>query len=145
MTVYDFPATEFVGSFIGNPPMNFLKLQVGVTSQDGSVRVAVGGQALQVPAAVGNSGDAEVLMGIRAEYIQASHANGASANGFDADTLVVEPLGSHLLITVSVGDQLLKVVTRADFQVQPGQRLRLEPEMDKIRWLRSSDGASIAV
>jgi hypothetical protein len=58
---------------------------------------------------------------------------------------VVEPLGSHLLITASVGDQLLKVVTRADFDARPGQRLRLQPEMDKVRWLRTSDGVTIAV
>jgi hypothetical protein len=50
-----------------------------------------------------------------------------------------------LLITASVGDQLLKVVTRADFDAQPGQRLRLQPEMDKVRWLRTSDGVTIGV
>jgi multiple sugar transport system ATP-binding protein len=143
MTVYDHPATEFVGSFIGNPPMNFLR--VGVSRADGLARVAIGGQALQAPLAIANSGDADVLMGIRAEYIQASHANGPTPDGFEADALVVEPLGSHLLITASVGDQLLKVVTRADFDVHPGQRLHLQPEMDKIRWLRTSDGMVIGV
>jgi len=143
MTVYDHPVTEFVGSFIGNPPMNFLR--VGVSRQDGFARVAIGGQALQAPQAIANSGDPDVLMGIRAEYIQASHTNGPTADGFDADALVVEPLGSHLLITASVGDQLLKVVTRADFDVHPGQRLHLQPEMDKIRWLRTSDGVVIGV
>src|ERR1700730_11401025 len=74
MTVYDYPSTEFVGSFIGNPPMNFLK--AGVTRTDGQARVAIGGQALQAPAAIANSGDVDVLLGIRAEYIQASHTNG---------------------------------------------------------------------
>jgi multiple sugar transport system ATP-binding protein len=143
MTVYDYPSTEFVGSFIGNPPMNFLK--AGVTRADGHTRVAIGGQALLAPAVLANSGDVDVLMGIRAEYIQASHPNGAATDGFDADTLVVEPLGSHLLITASVGDQLLKVVTRADFDAQPGQRLHLQPEMDKVRWLRSSDGVTIGL
>jgi len=107
--------------------------------------VAIGGQALRAPAAIANSGDGEVLLGIRAEYIQASHSKGTALDGFDADTLVVEPLGSHLLITASVGDQLLKVVTRADFDAQPGQRLHLQPEMDKVRWLRSSDGMTIGL
>ena len=143
MTVYDYPSTEFVGSFIGNPPMNFLK--AGISRENGHTRVAIGKQALQAPAEIANSGEADVLMGIRAEYIQASQTGGTSTEGFDAETLVVEPLGSHLLITASVGDQLLKVVTRADFDAQPGQRLRLEPEMDKIRWLRTSDGVSIGV
>jgi multiple sugar transport system ATP-binding protein len=142
MTVYDYPSTEFVGSFIGNPPMNFLK--AGIGRENGYTRVAIGGQALQAPATIANSGEADVLMGIRAEYIRASHPGGANAaEGFNADTLVVEPLGSHLLITAIVGDQILKVVTRADFDVQPGQRLRLQPEMDKIRWLRTSDGMTI--
>jgi multiple sugar transport system ATP-binding protein len=143
MTVYDYPSTEFVGSFIGNPPMNFLR--AGVNPGNGFTQVAIGGQTLQAPSAVGMSGDTDVLMGIRAEYIQASHATSATADGFDAEALVVEPLGSHLLITASVGDQLLKVVTRADFDAQPGQRLRLNPEMDKIRWLRTSDGMTIGV
>ena len=98
MTVYDYPATEFVGSFIGNPPMNFLKRR-RQSGMMGYTRVAIGGQALRAPAAIANSGDADVLMGIRAEYIQASHANGQPRDGFDADALVVEPLGSHLLIT----------------------------------------------
>ena len=50
--------------------MNFLR--VGVTRTDGLARVALGDQALQAPSAIANSGDADVLMGIRAEYIQAS-------------------------------------------------------------------------
>src|SRR5215211_6179707 len=42
MVVYDRPATEFVGSFIGNPPMNFLK---GIAQSDnGHTRVAIGSQ-----------------------------------------------------------------------------------------------------
>src|SRR5438270_1393925 len=143
MTVYDYPSTEFVGSFIGNPPMNFLK--AGVSRENGHTRVAIGGQGLQAPAAVADSGEADVLVGIRAEYIQASHPAGATTEGFDADTLVVEPLGSHLLITASVGDQLLKVVTRAAFDAQPGPRLPLQLQMDTLRWLRTSDGATIGV
>src|SRR5437763_15376932 len=43
MTVYDYPSTEFVGSFIGNPPMNFLKARI--SRENGHSRVAIGGQA----------------------------------------------------------------------------------------------------
>jgi multiple sugar transport system ATP-binding protein len=138
MTVYDYPATEFVGSFIGNPPMNFLR--AAVRPDGAQTRVVIGDQELTAPAEVAISGDDTVLLGIRAEYIQASSANGASPNGLEAEALVVEPLGSHLLVTAGIGDQRLKVVTRTDFAVQPGQRLHLQPEVDKIRWLRASDG-----
>src|SRR5437588_4828463 len=44
MQVYDHPATEFVGSFIGSPPMNFLR--ASVTSDNGHSAVAIGSQTL---------------------------------------------------------------------------------------------------
>src|ERR671939_174335 len=49
MVVYDRPATEFVGSFIGSPPMNFLR---GVAhSENGHASVAIGSQQLPAPLA----------------------------------------------------------------------------------------------
>jgi hypothetical protein len=35
-------------------------------------------------------------------------------------------------------------VTRTDFPARPGQPIWLQPEPDKLRWLRSSDGAALA-
>jgi multiple sugar transport system ATP-binding protein len=142
MAVYDRPAEEFVGRFIGNPPMNFLR--GSVAGSNGTTRVAFGDQTLPAPAAVGASGEADLLVGIRAENIQARVDASTAPGALRAETLVVEPLGSHLLVTATVGDQPLKVITRTDFPVKPGQPLWLEPELDKIRWLRSSDGVAIA-
>src|SRR4051794_19685779 len=49
MTVYDRPATEFVGSFIGNPPMNFLR---GVARSDNRhATIAIGGRTRPTPPA----------------------------------------------------------------------------------------------
>src|SRR5215211_2276542 len=135
MEVYDRPATEFVGSFIGNPPMNFLR---GVaTRENGHARVSFGAQGLSAPAAVADAAGGGVLVGIRAENIQASHSpppdSGQSENAdgaLAAETLVVEPLGSHLLITAVLEGQQLKVVTRTDFSASPGQRIWLRPEPD---------------
>jgi multiple sugar transport system ATP-binding protein len=143
MVVYDQPATEFVGSFIGNPPMNFLR--GSVTRENGHARVSLGDQALLAPPALADAAEEAVLIGIRAENIQAS-ADAASAPGaLVAETLVVEPLGSHLLITALLDGQQLKVITRTDFPAGPGRPIWLRPEPDKIRWLRSSDGAALQV
>src|SRR5438094_1404179 len=58
MVVYDQPATEFVGSFIGNPPMNFLR---GTSlSENGHARVSIGSQALDAPASVAQVADVRV-------------------------------------------------------------------------------------
>ncbi len=139
MVVYDRPATEFVGSFIGSPPMNFLR---GVAHSDnGHTRVAIGSQVLPAPPAVGQTDN--VLVGIRAENIVASAAPPPGSAALQAETVVVEPLGSHLLITATIDGQVLKVVTRTDFPARPGDAIWLLPESDKLRWLRASDGASI--
>jgi multiple sugar transport system ATP-binding protein len=141
MVVYDRPATEFVGSFIGSPPMNFLR---GVArSENGRSVVTIGSQTLAAPPAVAQADD--VLIGIRAENIQASAAAVAPGAGLQAETVVVEPLGSHLLITATVEGQVLKIVTRTDFATRPGESIWLQPEVDKLRWLRASDGAALAV
>jgi multiple sugar transport system ATP-binding protein len=140
MEVYDKPATEFVGSFIGSPPMNFLRGTA--ESENGHARVSIGGQTLLGPAAVAEAEN--VLVGIRAENIVAT-ATAPAAGALEAETVVVEPLGSHLLLTVTVEGQLLKVVTRTDFPARPGEPIWLQPETDKVRWLRASDGLAIGV
>ena len=143
MVVYDRPATEFVGGFIGSPPMNFLR--GSVARENGRARVAIGDQAIDAPAGLAEAVDGEVLVGIRAENIEASADATPAPGTLAGETLVVEPLGSHLLITATVGSQQLKVVTRTDFATNPGQPIWLTPEPDKIRWLRATDGAAIQV
>jgi len=143
MVVYDRPATEFVGSFIGSPPMNFLRGVAG--SDNGKAVVTIGSQTLSAPPALVQAAADGVLLGIRAENIQASAAAPAPGSALQAETVVVEPLGSHLLITATVEGQVLKVVTRTDFATRPGESIWLQPEVDKLRWLRASDGAALAV
>jgi multiple sugar transport system ATP-binding protein len=142
MVVYDRPATQFVGSFIGNPPMNFLH---GLTERtNGHTTVKIGNQAIQAPPNVAEAaGQEDVLVGIRAENIVAS-AEAPADGALRAETVVVEPLGSHLLLTTDVEGQLIKVVTRTDFPARAGQPVWLQPEPEKLRWLRSTDGAALA-
>src|SRR5215208_4496268 len=139
MVVYDRPATEFVGSFIGSPPMNFLRGTA--RSDNGLARVQIGDQWLHAPATIASA--EEVLVGIRAENLNASASaplNGAES--LKAETVVVEPLGSHLLVTATVEGQLVKVVTRTDFPARAGTPIWLEPEQEKLRWLRAVDGTA---
>jgi multiple sugar transport system ATP-binding protein len=139
--VYNNPAAHFIGSFIGNPPMNFLTARL---AEDRPAAV-VGPAALPIDATMAGrlrgANGAGLWLGIRAENIEAgaSPAEGA----LPARVLVVEPLGSHNLLTVAVGDEQLKVNTHADARFTPGQEvwLRLAPE--KIRWLDRGSGMAI--
>ena len=110
----------------------------------GLANVAIGTQSIKAPASVAEA--AEVLVGIRAENLQASTSAPPNGSGsLRAETLVVEPLGSHLLVTAAVEGQVVKVVTRTDFAVQPGTSIWLRPEPDKLRWLRAADGTALGV
>jgi multiple sugar transport system ATP-binding protein len=140
MEIYDRPRTEFVGSFIGNPPMNFLNGTV--RQENGSIEVAIGDNIMSGPAALTGRDGHEVLVGIRAENIVAETYE--SPDGIGAKIEVVEPLGSHLLLTALVGGQRLKVMARADAEVRPGDTMWLTPEMDKLRWFDKTTGDEIA-
>jgi len=143
MQVYDRPATQFVGGFIGNPPMNFLKARL--QRENGRVRAALGtgDHWLAAPAALANDGAQEVLVGIRAENIEADAQPVPDA--LPARAEVVEPVGSNLLITALVGEQRLKLLTRTDFPAQTGGPLWLRPEADKLRWFDPETSAEIDV
>lgn len=130
--VYENPVSEFVGGFLGSPPMNFL--EVAIEGQDGRSRAVIGGHGIPVPPeiAVGRN---RVLMGIRAENIETRVMDDDTrADGLVARVVVVELLGSQLLITGQIGDEQIKVLVRADAQIAPGQDILLHPEPGKLRW-----------
>ena len=126
--LYDRPADVFVGSFIGSPPMNFLKAR----ARNGT---AVG-DAFEVPGPPGMDGK-EILLGIRPENIKTGEGP------LRGRVLVVEPLGSHALLTVMVGNESIKVVAPADTTLRADEELRLAPEPHKIRWMDAASGKAL--
>lgn len=126
--IYDRPASVFVGSFIGSPPMNFLKC----AARDGH---AVG-DGWEVPGPPGMDGK-PLLLGIRPENIRIGQGP------LRGRVVVAEPLGSHTLLTVQVGKDSLKVVAPADDVFKPDQSLQIAPEPHKIRWMDEASGKAI--
>jgi multiple sugar transport system ATP-binding protein len=142
MEVYEHPATEFVGGFLGSPPMNFLKVRL--ESVDGKTRAMLGEHGLPVPSTLGDHGSRDVLLGIRAENIEAIPLDGGTGHdGLVSRTLVVELLGSQMLVTGEIGDQQIKVLVRADAPIRAGDALVLRPEADKLRWFDAESGQAI--
>lgn len=109
--------------FIGNPPMNFIS---------GERMTAAGYPSPK---------NGKLMAGIRAENIEPHTSNTSGA--LEARALVVEPLGSHNLITAKVGDETVKVSAHPDSQIATDQTLWLKPDPRKIRWMDAETGKAI--
>ncbi|GAA5157876.1 ABC transporter ATP-binding protein [Pseudonocardia eucalypti] len=121
--VYAHPADEFVGGFLGSPPMNFL---TGTVTGDGG-RLDLGGASLPVPAALRSFAGKPVRLGIRPEGI-------ALGAGLTAELEVLEPLGSSTLLTATLAGQRVKISAPAGFRADPGAELRVALPEDQCRW-----------
>ncbi|HET9243162.1 MAG TPA: ABC transporter ATP-binding protein [Gaiella sp.] len=141
LEVYDNPADTFVGGFIGNPPMNFLEAEVVANGSGSGGVVKVSGGSFELPGETAALAGHNLLLGIRAESIGVETA---PADGLvRAKVIVLEPLGSHNLLTVRCGDDTLKVSIQPDLfpMADSDVWLRLEPA--RIRWMDRDTGTAI--
>jgi multiple sugar transport system ATP-binding protein len=139
-TIYDMPANQFIGGFIGNPPMNFMAGQV--QRENGNVTVRIGDFDLtpadaMLPILRSYDG-APIVVGIRAENMET--LDQPAGDALKVRVLVVEPLGSQNLLTVEIGEDIVKVATHPTFEVDPGMDVWLRFPADKIRWVDRDSG-----
>ena len=132
MEIYDRPATQFVGSFIGSPPMNFLQgtFRGGVFTGEGF--------SFPLPRQPAGADGRALLMGVRAEHLT------LSGGDIPARVLVSEPLGSHALITAMVGKTPLKVQVPIDTRVRLDEEIRLGIEPSLVRWMDQATGEALS-
>ncbi len=129
LEVYRHPRSMFVGGFIGNPPMNFLRLSV----QDGVVRL--GTLTLKAPRGAGSS----VMLGVRPEDLELTEGG----DGFPFRVQVPEPLGSHVLLTGQADGQNLRVAIPPDRTVGAGETVTLRPNPERIGWMDPATGLAL--
>lgn len=141
--IYDLPSSQFIGGFIGNPPMNFMLGQV--LRENGKVKVRIGNFSLS-PAEnmqpllkpyVGKP----IMIGIRAENMET--LSKPADDTLKVEVLVVEPLGSQNLLTVQIGEDVVKVSTHPTFEITPGKDVWLRFPAEKIRWVDHDSGKVI--
>ncbi|NBJ11166.1 ABC transporter ATP-binding protein [Microvirga arsenatis] len=129
LEIYATPATRFVGGFIGAPPMNFIK----VRCHGGTARI--GDATLPCPSTV-----TDLELGLRGEDASLS----ANGSGIPFDVRVVEPMGSHLLLTGSIDGQLARIVAPPVAKVNPGVRVGLNVDPARVTWIDSATGRAVA-
>ncbi|MDP3796416.1 MAG: sn-glycerol-3-phosphate import ATP-binding protein UgpC [Polaromonas sp.] len=112
--VYNRPATTFVASFMGSPPMNLLRH---------APNADFGGK----PGAI---------LGIRPEHLQI----GATGWAVQVDTL--EMLGAERLVYCRMGDEFLIVRTDESLSSAPdiGATIHVAPRHDRLHWFDAETG-----
>ncbi len=137
--LYDRPSTLFVASFIGNPPMNFITVEVSGT--DGQFTAQADNFNLTIPAKVGEKAAAHpgtVIMGIRPEDITISPDGELSG-----EVYMVEPMGRENLIDVRMGKNSFMVLADADTNPKPGDRVRLTFSVDNVQFFEPQTEKSL--
>ncbi len=122
--VYHRPATSFVASFIGSPPMNLIR---GVA--DGS-RFGAGGLTLALPSAAPRGG--ELVLGLRPEHAEL-HLDGAA--GWPLKVEALEMLGAERLVHGQIGAAPFTV--RRDATLAPpkvGDTVSLTAVPKRLHW-----------
>ena len=126
--VYGTPATTFVASFIGSPPMNLMPGQA-----DGS-RFTVGGQTLALPATAPRSGS--LTLGLRPE-----HAVLDPAGAWPLRVEMLEMLGAERLVYGKLGDSQFTLRIEATLVApKPGDTVRLRVPPEHLHWFDGGTG-----
>ncbi|MGH2541334.1 MAG: ABC transporter ATP-binding protein, partial [Ardenticatenaceae bacterium] len=126
--LYDRPSTLFIGSFVGNPPMNLAEVEV--TRSNGTFHARRPGLDVTVPPERGEKAARErrVVMGIRPEDVTITD------EGVPGEVYVVEPLGRDNLVDVKVGDAHFHVLTDPSLGLQIGDSVKLKLNTRKAQF-----------
>jgi inositol-phosphate transport system ATP-binding protein len=126
--LYDRPRTLFIAGFVGNPPMNFVEVEVVREGDEYHARRE--GFDVVVPQDRGEKvvGKGEVILGIRPEDITIAD------QGISGEIYVVEPLGRDDLIDVRIGEAGVHVLADPTLGLRMGQLVTLDFNTHKVQF-----------
>jgi multiple sugar transport system ATP-binding protein len=135
--VYNHPASQFVGGFIGSPMMNFLRGTVDRTAPsvvlaDG-IRIPIDGTRLPAEGS-------DFTVGIRPEHFALADA---TRRGFAVRADVVEPLGSDTLVFMRLGEADVVARLPPSLHVAAGDRLEVAVDTTSLHFFDPSTGKAV--
>jgi len=150
--LYDNPVNRFVAGFIGEPPMNFLS--VDIDSSDNGYTAAGGFFEFDLPVETKQALDDwdrpldDITLGIRPEDLSDISVldEYSEESTIDARVKVVEPMGSDKFLTlVSPKDETVEFSARVspETDVEPRDSVTLTANLDKIHLFDGATGANI--
>jgi multiple sugar transport system ATP-binding protein len=125
--IYSRPSSLFVGGFVGSPPMNFLNI------------VASGGSLACEGFSMPLAHDGPVLLGFRGEDVSLVEAS----RGVAFKVKVIEPMGSHLLLTGVVNGERIRVVAPPQADIARGMTIGLQLDAARVVVMDTQTGKAL--
>ena len=135
--IYDHPRTRFVAGFVGNPPMNFIEVEVH--HEYGDFHARAEGIDLVVPNERGEkvAKKGKIIMGIRPEDVSIADSS------IQGDVFTVEPLGRDDLVEAHIGDLAFRALADPALGTRMGERASLKFDTDNVQFFDSETERSL--
>jgi len=135
--LYERPRTLFVAGFVGNPPMNFVEVEV--SRENGDYHARREGIDVIVPPERGSKavGRGTVVMGIRPEDVTLSD------EGVAGKVFIVEPLGRDDLLDVHIGETPIHVLADPTLGLRFGDTVKLNLNTQKVQFFDPNTSQSL--
>ncbi|MCF3640430.1 ABC transporter ATP-binding protein [Rhizobium sp. TRM95111] len=147
--VYSQPANIFVAQFVGSPVMNVA--EASVREEAGHVRVELKGAqrafdfpaelAGRLPSAKGENDN--LTLGVRPEGVIVVRE---ARDGFmPVEAHIIEPLGSHDIVDLKVGEQMLRARTKSGFVPRAGDTVWARIDPAQAHFFNTATGSSLGI
>ncbi|MBY5905152.1 ABC transporter ATP-binding protein [Rhizobium leguminosarum bv. viciae] len=147
--VYAQPANTFVAQFVGSPVMNMAPATISETASHTSVQVDDGTTGFEFPAVLANrlsdarAESGKLLLGVRPEGVLVSRE---AREGFlPVEAHIIEPLGSHDIVDLKVGHQMIRARTKSGFVPGPGETVWARIDPAQAHFFNTATGSSLGI
>jgi len=143
--VYDHPVNRMVASFVGFPSMNFLACAQTLENAQ-RLRGLKGAWEISVEESfirnLSQPRQEISILGIRPEDI--SIHTSEQTNSLPGQIFVTEMLGDRAIVDVQVGEERVKVKASPKFQMKPGEKVWLVPDIHRLHLFHAESGENLA-
>ncbi|CAN7271764.1 ABC transporter ATP-binding protein [Rhizobium sp. LjRoot254] len=147
--VYSHPSNLFVAQFVGSPVMNVA--ETTVADEGGQLRAKLRGasRGFELPSALSGTLSAaraengNLTLGVRPEGVLVSRE---ARDGFiPVEAHIIEPLGSHDIVDLKLGDQMLRARTKSGFVPQAGTEVWARIDPAQAHFFNTATGMSLGI
>jgi len=145
MEIYSRPQNKFVAGFIGSPAMNFIPTTIA--ESNGGTYAQASGLKFKVPsdraARLAAYKGQTITLGIRPEDLRVGSSADSPDLAFDAVVDVVEPLGSEILLDVTLAGQSIVARVEPSVKAKPHDKIRMAFVPERIHFFDAKTEAVI--